>query len=686
MFLTRRAQLPVLFVLVLICHLVEALLPDFPDNLVVYPNRDRVSVQGFRKYAGQTAEIRVSRWMKPAGAIIENPDRVLVVVGRARGKISGKTVALEVNHPGGVCWMDVTPDIVSQDVVSIWFNGVEVANGRVLDIYMDEAPVFDPIFGANAITLSGAIARDMHIGSHYEVHIANPDLLPFTGGTDLRASQPANATAGVLTVNQGYSSSLLITGGFLGFVARFIFEDRQAARVALSGGGYYVRGWLATDAAGNPLGITIHEPSQVGGPAMGCPAGPGAYVPPVSTFTATIDTPKGDAKVRANIAWLPVSSPPGADPVVGYDVLAIDKASHAVRGTRVPADADHIAISVHPEKQYTFEVRALVAKSSTAENIRSSAPFPARLEALEVTSTPSNATAGTPTEAQYVTFASNGWNMHYTVREQAKNSSKLPAFTADQKPVFVVNPVLDSKGKVANKSIPYSGERIYINNTVLIEVSTTYGTETIFKAFQFKPAPAVPAPTLASYNPQPAGASLGWFWTPNPLYNQRIQSFIIQEFDDFGGLPIPIGEPYETQSGETTRTVAAMYPLFPRHEKLPGVFCASCHNFAVAAKTTDGWISPWSNTKGAAVPDMVVPLNSEWAGGVLRMDGWCSESDAVITARLEPMASPFGPAAKVANNAWTLRIPVEKQAFKTGNKIVVVSNRGAVYAVQVSGL
>src|SRR2546423_14479925 len=80
--------------------------PALPHDVTVFPMRDFVSV-------------------------IENPNTAIRVdvlrngvnVGTATGTTDADGL-LEVNHPGGVCWIGFTPDIMAGDVV----QATEVAN------------------------------------------------------------------------------------------------------------------------------------------------------------------------------------------------------------------------------------------------------------------------------------------------------------------------------------------------------------------------------------------------------------------------------------------------------------------------------------------------------------------------------------------------------------------------------
>ena len=99
-----------------------AAVPTAPDNLLVFPNRDFITIEGYQSHAGEVATVELTRAGK--------------VVGSAQGTVSGGDVAFEVNHPGGVCWgagtgVNVTPDIVPGDTVTIKFGGTPFGDTTV---------------------------------------------------------------------------------------------------------------------------------------------------------------------------------------------------------------------------------------------------------------------------------------------------------------------------------------------------------------------------------------------------------------------------------------------------------------------------------------------------------------------------------------------------------------------------
>src|SRR3954453_18355732 len=74
--------------------------PVAGHNITVFPDRDFVHVDGYA--AGQSLTVNGGRSGTVIGAGAGAPDAA---------------VLLEVNHPGGICWTTVPPDILPGDVV-----------------------------------------------------------------------------------------------------------------------------------------------------------------------------------------------------------------------------------------------------------------------------------------------------------------------------------------------------------------------------------------------------------------------------------------------------------------------------------------------------------------------------------------------------------------------------------------
>ena len=99
-----------------------AAVPAFPNNVVVFPDRDFVSIEGYQDHVGQTALLEILRDGQ--------------VIGSAKSAVAAGDVAFEINHPGGVCWgagtgVNVTPDIRPGDTARISFDGEEAGETTV---------------------------------------------------------------------------------------------------------------------------------------------------------------------------------------------------------------------------------------------------------------------------------------------------------------------------------------------------------------------------------------------------------------------------------------------------------------------------------------------------------------------------------------------------------------------------
>jgi Chitobiase/beta-hexosaminidase C-terminal domain len=285
-------------------------LPTFPDNLVLFPNRDFITIEGFADHVGESATIEVVR----AG---------VGVVGSAIGEVSGADVAFEVNHPGGYCWgagtgLNVTPDIIAGDEVTIAFNGGPVAasttvQGASVTIgsYIDPA---DP----NGLTMKveGVITPGFDTAS-FEQRIIEPALRD----TEI-ARRDIRALFGDLTPDPRgtYQSGVALTAPDH-WVATYVFQDASTAAIAAAATGERTMTWQFTDPAANRQGLTIAEFGEPGGPGMGgCPNGPLQSGPPAPTgIVATIIN--GGSAIQVD--WTPAVAIPGTPAIDGYRVTAV---------------------------------------------------------------------------------------------------------------------------------------------------------------------------------------------------------------------------------------------------------------------------------------------------------------------------------------------------------------------------
>jgi hypothetical protein len=245
--------------------LAAAAVPTAPDNLLVFSNRDFVTVEGYQDRVGQTGTLQVLRGGQ--------------VVGSAKGVVEAGDVAFEVNHPGGYCWgagtgLNVTPDIRPGDKVTLSFDGAVVGDTTVQDAALDAKASAS----GTTVTITGHLAAGVN-PAQLEQRVVNPSL---TGTSIARRDIRAVPGPVVNSPKGGYSSGLSVNGTVA--TATYQFTGPDAADVAAlvaRGGGERMMSWEVQDAGSNRQGMTIAELGEVGGAGMGgCPAGPGDQAAP----------------------------------------------------------------------------------------------------------------------------------------------------------------------------------------------------------------------------------------------------------------------------------------------------------------------------------------------------------------------------------------------------------------------
>jgi hypothetical protein len=424
---------------VLVAQTASAAVPSFPDNVVVFPDRDFVTIEGYQDHVGQTALVEVTR---PG----------VGVIGSAQGKVEAGDVAFEINHPGGYCWgagtsLAVTPDIQPKDVVSITFpdgvTGETTTAGAMVTA--------DPTLSGNTVTVTGVLGGA--IPAQLEQRIVNPDLVPDIGKRDIRATDATLTPA----PKGGYSSSLAVSGDT--FTATYVFEDAAVAeKAANSDLGERAMSWQVEDADANRQGLTIAEFGEAGGPGMGgCPNGPTG----VPGAQGSMGVAKSGSTMT--VKWTPAVAPNGTAAVTGYQVDAIDNASGAIIGSRTAATANQAVLTVGATANYTVEVRSLTGT-------KLSEPFPTGSGTTTppagstddtqptLTLTPA-ATTGVLRTATIAAKSSEAGEVYYTTGTDAVITGGLPTDAAQlyTTPLAVTGPTtynfvtIDGAGNVSDE-------------------------------------------------------------------------------------------------------------------------------------------------------------------------------------------------------------------------------------------
>lgn len=375
-------------------------LPVFPDNIVVFPERDFVSVEGFSGFGGQTALVEVIR---PG----------VGVVGSAEAVVSGTDVAFEVNHPGGVCWgegtgVNVTPDIVPGDEIVLSFAGARTAATTVLDAQASDSQLL-----ADGVTM----IVEGHIGAgvdpaNFEQRIIEPALVDTViGRRDIRAL----VGPPIPGPNGGYESSVAVDG--TSFVATYVFDDPAVAAIAAAATGERAMTWELTDAAANRQGLTISEFGEPGGPGMGgCPNGPLQSGPPAPGGIVAARSPDGASVV---LNWTPAQALPGTPAILGYRVTAVDTTPDPVTGEQAevgrrindPAATGTTISGLDPTRAYVVEVVSVSSVGQTWPP--ATPPLEVDVTAPVITASPVGGTYAVP---QQVTLTADepGVDIYYT--------------------------------------------------------------------------------------------------------------------------------------------------------------------------------------------------------------------------------------------------------------------------------
>lgn len=255
--------------------------PQPPLDVTVFPSRDFVSIEGFAPNADVLVQVRRSGLVSDA-------------IGR-----TDVTGSIEVNHPGGVCWRNVTPDIIAGDTVRVTYRNTShnqtlvsppISNSgaatNTLNVTAKQA--YEHSDGTIVVKGNAMLANGTRIPlGRLEVRIVNPDFedppASRISSRDIRADRfgsrfdgpggnPIPGTSGTLAYD---ATGTTFTAIFRGLNA----EERQLA----VSGQTRVLAWQQTNNAGDRLGMTIYEVDEFGGPGMGgCPAGPTGTAPPTA--------------------------------------------------------------------------------------------------------------------------------------------------------------------------------------------------------------------------------------------------------------------------------------------------------------------------------------------------------------------------------------------------------------------
>jgi hypothetical protein len=624
----------------------SAAVPSFPDNVVVFPDRDFITIEGYQNHIGETALVEVTRDGK--------------VIGSAKGVVQEGDVAFEINHPGGYCWGDgtglnVTPDIRPGDKATISFNGIEAGDTTVANSFVTEDMTLTGDT-KNTVVVHGYAGPGVN-QAQMEVRIIQPDLVDTeVGKRDIRAVPGPLVPA----PRGAYSSSLEFEGDQ--FTATFVFQDPANALIASKADlGERAMSWQVEDADGNRQGLTIAEFGEAGGPGMGgCPLGPGdAGAPqPGGAFAQRDATDKS----KLSVTWTPNDPLPGAAQVTGYDIEAIQQTAtatgeHEVIGKRAVADATHVNLSgLDPAKGYDVEVRSMAGD-------KMSAPFtvqvptagdPGDQTAPKLTVSPDN-TAAINTITGPITLSSEpGSDIYYTIDGTPAVDGGLPSDTAKH----YIDPIALS-AQVTLHAVAFDRA----------------GNFDTFTGVYKPAADGVPVPVAVSNITGSAGqasVTLSWAAPEAGVTGYGVQAYV----KNSAGARVASGTLKETTA--KTITIGQLNP-------------GTEYYFTVKAKNSSGY-GPESTDQGPFVPtrltDTVTIGTAKWKSGDFRVTGSGSAVGAFLEVRNAGASGPGTtvlargqvepPVAPATNGTYDIRARSANAPATNPGKIYVVSENGGV--------
>jgi hypothetical protein len=618
----------------------QAAPPAFPNNVVVFPDRDFVTIEGYQNHIGEEGLVEVTRNGQ--------------VIGSAKGTVEEGDVAFEVNHPGGYCWgagtgLNVTPDIRPGDKVNISFNGIDAGDTIAGNAYVTQ-DAFIPAGTPNTLIVKGFVGPGVN-PAQMEQRIINPDLVD----TDI-GKRDIRALPGPLTPapKGGYSSALTFEGDT--FTATYVFQDAANALIASKSDlGERAMSWQEEDADGNRQGLTIAEFGEAGGPGMGgCPAGPGDLGSPKPGGASLV---RGADKTSMSVKWTPATVIPGTPAITGYSVEAIQQTPSPTTGEKVVVGkrtgdlaTGVVLTGLSASDGYDVEVRSMTGE-------KMGAPFTVQ--------------AATPSDLGDVTppplTADPGNTAAVNITSRITLSSELGAdiyYTLDGSPA-VAGDLPSDKALLYTAPIEISQARTL--HAVAFDRAGNFET---FTADYQPPVDTNPVPSAITNIVGTAGqAAVTLSWASNEA---GVTGFEVNAYvNDVKVKTIP---------GITAKTVT-INSLSPGTE----------YFFTVRAKNVAG-LGPESTPYGPLVPTKVTDTVSigtaKWKSGDFRVTGTGSLVGAIVTVR---PATTTGAIDRTRSLGTAQTVPAAPPAtggtydIRLRNANAPATNPGKIYVESDSG-
>jgi hypothetical protein len=629
--------------------MADAAVPSFPNNVVVFPDRDFVTIEGYQTHIGETALVEVIRGTQ--------------VIGSAKGVVEEGDVAFEINHPGGYCWgndtnLKVTPDIRPGDKVNISFNGIDAGDTTTANTFVTEdMSLVNGTSGTkDTLVVHGFVGAGVN-RAQMEQRIINADLVDTAiGRRDIRA------VPGPLTPSPkgGYSSAMTFEGDT--FTATYVFQNAGDALIASRADlGERAMSWQVEDADANRQGLTIAEFGEAGGPGMGgCPTGPGDAGAPKPGAASVV---RSADKTSVGITWAPTDQVPGAAAVTGYDVEVIRQTPNAtgereLLGKRTDVNATHVNVDgLSATQGYDVEVRSMTGdKMSDPFTVQvPTASDPGDTVVPGLSASPANTAAVNIASAVTLT-SETGADIYYTTDGKAAVTGDLPS----------------SSAKLYTGPIALSGE-----TTINAVAFDRAGNFSQFSGVYKPPVDTTPAPAAVTAITGTAGqaaVTLSWAAPETGVSGYGVQGYVKNDAGAF------------VKSGTLKETTAKTLTI---NSLTPG----TDYFFTIKAKNASGY-GPESGYYGPLAPTRVTDTVSigtaTWKTGDFRVQGTGTLVGAIVTIRPATSAGAIDrtrslgtaqitpPVAPAVNGDYDIRLRNAAAPATNPGRIFVESDSGGV--------
>ncbi|WP_336028512.1 fibronectin type III domain-containing protein [Geodermatophilus sp. FMUSA9-8] len=628
----------------------RAAVPAFPDNIVVFPNRDMVSLEGFAAASGKPVTIEVRRGSTVIGSTTGT--------GASPAAIAAGEPTVEVNHPGGVCWgagggLQVTPDIRAGDVITVRFDG------QTYDTTVQAAEVTGATRDGNRLEVTGTVGAGVNT-AQLEQRIINPEMRddPAIGRRDVRAVPPA----GLVQAPKGdYRSGLAVSGG--SFTATYEFPTPGTAEAA-EAGQLRVMAWQDEDADGNRQGLTISEFGEIDGPGMGgCPAGAAGQGPrsPSSVTAAQ----QGD---RIRVTWTPAQQNPGTAPVQGWSVRAVSTAStggvQTEFGVRLSNPAATTVDLPGTLAGNRVEVRAITANGES---------WPPALNGTS-TGTPGGGDGDTTAPTVRLSPAGGTFTQDVSVSFTPEAGSDV-FYTLDG------SSPLDAPDAASAGALKYEGTPVPLGLSsatptvtlryVAIDAAGNTSMVTT-ETYTFGTSAAPGAPTVGTVTAGDRQAVVSWT-APAAPGSSPVTGYRITATPAAGSPAAAVPVSVDAGANATRATVTGL---------VNGVTYAVTATATSTAGTSQP-SAPVQVVPTAPASDTVAVTRASWKAGDLRIEGTGTQPGATISIRANGPTGPVigtatvaQPAAGAVTGVWTLRVRTGQYATTRPTNVFAVSSGG----------